>query len=168
MSEAKSFDPAAVVTAARGWIGTPYRHQASLMGVGADCLGVVRGVWRELLGPEPERPPPYGRDWAEDGAGELMLAAAGRALVRVPDGAPEPGDVLLFRVAGGAVAKHCGIATARDAMVHAYDGHAVAETQIPDIWMRRLVARFRFPAGAASSRTADRPILDRAPDRALS
>ena len=28
------------------WIGTPYRHQASLKGVGCDCLGLVRGVWR--------------------------------------------------------------------------------------------------------------------------
>ncbi len=28
-----------IVRAARGWIGTPYRHQASLKGVGTDCLG---------------------------------------------------------------------------------------------------------------------------------
>ncbi|MGG2476222.1 peptidase P60, partial [Rhizobium sp. BR5] len=25
---------------AQGWIGTPYRHQASLQGVGCDCLGL--------------------------------------------------------------------------------------------------------------------------------
>lgn len=141
-----TLDPALVVAAARRWIGTPYRHQASRLGAGADCLGVVRGVWRELVGPEPEPMPPYARSWAEDGAGELMLAAAGRSLIRAPEGPVEPGDVLLFRVAGGAVAKHAGIATASDAMVHAYDGHAVAETPIPDVWMKRLVARFRFPA----------------------
>ena len=34
----------AVIAAARGWIGTPYLHQASLKGVGTDCLGLVRGV----------------------------------------------------------------------------------------------------------------------------
>ena len=44
---------------ARGWIGTPYRHQASLKGVGCDCLGLVRGVWREVMGEEPEAPPAY-------------------------------------------------------------------------------------------------------------
>ena len=38
---------AAVVAAARRWLGTPYRHQASVRGEGADCLGLVRGVWRE-------------------------------------------------------------------------------------------------------------------------
>ena len=46
-----------IIAAARGWIGTPYRHQASLKGVGADCLGLVRGVWREVMGDEPEPPP---------------------------------------------------------------------------------------------------------------
>ena len=49
----------AVVARTRAWIGTPYRHQASLIGIGCDCLGLVRGVWREVLGPEPEAAPPY-------------------------------------------------------------------------------------------------------------
>ena len=56
---------ARIVAEARAWIGTPYRHQASLKGVGCDCLGLVRGVWRAVIGPEPERAPPYAPDWAE-------------------------------------------------------------------------------------------------------
>ena len=36
-----------IVAAARRWLGTPYHHQATRQGVGADCLGLVRGVWRE-------------------------------------------------------------------------------------------------------------------------
>lgn len=35
-------EAADIVAAARGWIGTPYLHQASLKGVGTDCLGLVR------------------------------------------------------------------------------------------------------------------------------
>lgn len=35
---------AAIVAEARRWLGTPYRHQASVIGAGADCLGLVRGV----------------------------------------------------------------------------------------------------------------------------
>ena len=54
-----------VVAEARSWIGTPYQHQASLKGVGCDCLGLVRGVWRALYGEEPEHVPAYSRDWAE-------------------------------------------------------------------------------------------------------
>ena len=39
-----------IVAETRDWIGTPYRHQASLKGVGCDCLGLVRGVWRNVIG----------------------------------------------------------------------------------------------------------------------
>ena len=51
-----------IVAEARAWIGTPYRHQASLQGVGCDCLGLVRGVWRALNGAEPEPTPAYAPD----------------------------------------------------------------------------------------------------------
>jgi cell wall-associated NlpC family hydrolase len=37
-----------VVAAARGWISTPFHHQARLRGVGVDCAGLVIGVAREL------------------------------------------------------------------------------------------------------------------------
>ena len=56
-------DPDAVIAAARGWLGTPYHDQASLRGVGCDCLGLARGVWREVVGDEPFPTPPYSRDW---------------------------------------------------------------------------------------------------------
>ena len=64
-----------VLDAAVGWIGTPYRHQASQKGVGCDCLGLVRGVWREVYGSEPDRPGPYAPDWAEAGGGDPLIAA---------------------------------------------------------------------------------------------
>ena len=38
---------------ARRWIGTPYQHQASVLGAGCDCLGVLRGVWRGGAMPRP-------------------------------------------------------------------------------------------------------------------
>lgn len=147
---ASGIDPALIVAEARRWIGTPYRHQASCLGAGSDCLGVVRGVWRALVGPEPQTLPPYARSWAEDGAGELMLDAARQWLAPASGDAVAPADVLLFRAARGTIAKHCGVATGERTMVHAYDGHAVAETPIPDVWMRRLVGRFRFPAPVLS------------------
>lgn len=58
MSTVSNLDRA-VVAEAMDWIGTPYRHQASRKGVGCDCLGLVRGVWRALYGREPEAPGPY-------------------------------------------------------------------------------------------------------------
>ena len=46
-------NPARVIAAARAWLGAPYRHQASALGAGCDCLGLARGVWRALYGPDP-------------------------------------------------------------------------------------------------------------------
>ena len=69
---------ARVVALARGWIWTPYHHQASCRGVGADCLGLVRGVWRELYGFDAEPTPAYSRDWAEADGTESLLAGARR------------------------------------------------------------------------------------------
>jgi NlpC/P60 family putative phage cell wall peptidase len=136
----------AIVAEARSWIGTPYRHQASVKGIGCDCLGLVRGVWRALLGPEPERPPPYARDWAEAAAQESLAEAAARHLVPLADpNAFAPGDVLLFRYRERYTAKHAAIVTAADLMVHAHDGAAVAEVAISPWWRRRLAFAYRFP-----------------------
>jgi NlpC/P60 family putative phage cell wall peptidase len=100
----------AIVAAARGWLGTPYHHQASVKGVGSDCLGLIRGIWRELYGPEPEAMPPYTPDWGSVTGSETLLAAACRHLVKLDDvSAARPGDVLVFRMRDEGVAKHAGI-----------------------------------------------------------
>jgi NlpC/P60 family putative phage cell wall peptidase len=136
---------AAIVAEARAWIGTPYRHQASLKGIGCDCLGLVRGIWRALYGDEPEAAPPYAPDWAESAAGEPLADAALRHLAAVERMNFAAGDVLLFRWRNGLAAKHAGIATAPGRMVHAHEGAAVAEVALAPWWRRRLAYAFRFP-----------------------
>jgi NlpC/P60 family putative phage cell wall peptidase len=140
-----SLNRSQIIAEARAWIGTPYRHQASLKGVGCDCLGLVRGVWRALLGVEPQSAPPYSRDWAE-ATGEETLAQAARAhLVEIDRVEFSPGDVLLFRYREHYPAKHAAIVTGPALMVHAHDGAAVAEVAIAPWWRRRLAYAFRFP-----------------------
>ena len=138
-----------IVAAARGWIGTPYRHQASQAGAGCDCLGLVRGVWREIAGAEPEVAPAYSRDWAEPQGQEALWEAARRHLIaRHFHAAHRPGEILLFRMREGAVAKHLGIlsvAGSAPRFIHAYSGHGVIESQLTRPWSRRIVARFVFP-----------------------
>ena len=135
----------AILREARVWIGTPYRHQASCRGAGADCLGLIRGVWRALLGTEPETPPPYMPDWAEAGGMETFLEAARRHLRERPLDQAEPGDVLLFRWRAGAPAKHAGILATPATLIHAYEGVCVAESPLVPAWRRRIVAVFAFP-----------------------
>jgi NlpC/P60 family putative phage cell wall peptidase len=139
-----------IVAEARAWIGTPYLHQASVKGAGTDCLGLLRGVWRVVLGEEPEPVPPYTEDWAEPDRREVLMDAAARLLVRKPLLQAEPGDVLLFRMRDQAVAKHLGIQSVcgdEPAFVHAYTGHGVVESPLSQPWTRRVVARFAFPEG---------------------
>lgn len=131
---------------ARSWIGTPYRHQASTKGAGADCLGLLRGIWRALYGEEPESPPPYRPDWAERDAAEMLLSAARRRLVELQPGTAAPGDVLLFRYGFGHPAKHCALLSGKALMIHAWHGRAVCETTLTPWWRRRLAGAFAFPS----------------------
>ena len=140
----------AIVVAARGWLGTPYVHQASCRGVGCDCLGLLRGVWREVLGQEPEVVPAYTADWSEASGQERLWQAAWRHLRPKDLAAAAPGDVILFRMRDGGVAKHLGLqAEIGDgaSFIHAYSGHGVVESALTPPWARRIVARFAFPEG---------------------
>jgi NlpC/P60 family putative phage cell wall peptidase len=134
-----------IVEAARAWLGTPYLHQASLKHVGCDCLGLVRGVWRDVYGTEPESPPPYSGDWAEASSLETMAEAARRHCLEVPCTEYQAGDLLLFRWRDHLPAKHAGIATSGDSMIHAQDGVAVTEIHLSHWWKKRMAFAFRFP-----------------------
>lgn len=132
-----------VVEEARGWLGTPYRHQASCKGAGTDCLGLIRGIWRALYGGEPVVIPAYTPDWSEPARDEVLQRTAQDLLIAVD--VPAPGDVLLFRMRDKGVAKHLGILVTPDSFIHAYSGHGVVESSLSAPWRRRVTATFRFP-----------------------
>ncbi|MDO5528363.1 MAG: peptidase [Paracoccus sp. (in: a-proteobacteria)] len=139
---------------ARRWIGTPYVHQASCLGAGADCLGLVRGVWRAVCGAEAWVLPLYAPDWGELAGGPDLEAALMRHLVPLrPDAGWPEGQVLLFRMRDAGPAKHLGISSgsaAAPAFIHAYERHGVVESPLSLPWRRRIAGRFAFPGGAAS------------------
>ena len=147
--------PARIVKAARSWLGTPYHDQASVKGVGCDCLGLIRGVWREVVGPEPMPVPPYSRDWGEAGPHEVLAEAARAAMVEIEFAEARTGDVVLFRMRQGAIAKHAGILTnGRQNIhrsihgvhfIHAYERTGVIEEPLTEPWRRRIAFAFRFP-----------------------
>ncbi|WP_274424857.1 NlpC/P60 family protein [Chelativorans sp. YIM 93263] len=137
-------DANAVIAEALAWIGTPYRHQASRKGVGCDCLGLIRGVWRGLYGAEPERTGAYSMDWAETGGGERLLEAARRHFVDCD--ALRRGRLVLFRWRPHLPAKHAGIMVEGDAFIHAYEGRGVVVSSLVPQWRRRVAGVFAFPA----------------------
>lgn len=134
-----------IVIIARGWIGTPYVHQAATREAGCDCLGLLRGVWAETVGAPPEPVPAYTPDWSEAQGDETLWRALQERLVRRDPAQAKPGDVLLFRMRQGAVAKHLGLQAEcglNPTFIHAYQGHGVRESAFSTPWQRRLVARF--------------------------
>ncbi len=133
-----------IIAEALSWIGTPYHHQASLKGVGADCLGLVRGVWRGVNGYDAEVPPAYSRDWAEAAGEETLLAAAGRHMRPIDIADMQPGDVLIFRFRASLPAKHVGVLTGALTFVHAMEGGAACDVALSSWWRRRIAGAFAF------------------------
>lgn len=135
-----------VVNLARGWIGTPYRHQGHQKQIGCDCLGLIRGLWRELYGIEQQHPKPYAKDWAETTSQERMLIAARTyfgAQIALKD--MQLGCLILFRWRDGFAIKHAGILSAPHQFIHAYERIGVTQSALVPSWRRRIEAVFQFP-----------------------
>jgi NlpC/P60 family putative phage cell wall peptidase len=133
-----------IATAARAWLGTPYRHQAATLGAGCDCLGLLRGVWLTLYGSEPMAVPNYRADWRDARHAEGLLQAAETLLVRAA-GEPQAGQVVLFRLGRAMAPKHCGIVVAPGRFVHAQEGLGVVEANLTEGWARRIAGLYDFP-----------------------
>ena len=129
----------AIVAEAASWLGTPYRHQASLKGVGCDCLGLLRGVWRAFFCDEPEAMPAYTPDWAEARGAETLAEAAARHMTAIDVKEAGAGDVLLFRWRANLPAKHAAILV------------STTNTSSTPSRARRWRARRSRPGGAGAS-----------------
>lgn len=136
--------PETVVEAARPWLGTPYRHRASMLGAGCDCLGLLRGVWRSLYGQEPEPVPAYRADWRDPSHDGALQQAAERFLM-AETGPVAAGQVVLFRLGGLVEPRHCGIMVSDSRFIHAQEHLGVVEANLTHSWAKRVSGRFRFP-----------------------
>ncbi|MFD1511011.1 peptidase [Lacimonas salitolerans] len=154
-SQPRSADPSEVIATARSWLHTPYHDQASLKGVGCDCLGLARGVWREVVGHEPFPIPPYSRDWGESGPREVLADGARRMMIELEPAMAPPGALILFRMMPRAIAKHVGILTAPDRFIHAYERLGVIEQPLTPSWRRRIAFAFLFPGGLPGHQSSE-------------
>ena len=100
--------PDAIIDEARDWIGTPFVHQGTCKGVGADCLGFVYGVAKGL-GLVDCALPAYSRE----PTGDKLERGISEYLDRVRD--LMVGDVMVFKFAK--YAQHVGVYTG-DTVIH--------------------------------------------------
>lgn len=134
-----------VLAISQTWLGTPYRHGASRLQVGCDCLGLIRGIWRELYGTEPEDAGTYSHDWAELSQDEPLINAARRHMHLKQLSDIQTGDLLIFRWRDGVAAKHLGVMAEDNRFIHAYEGHSVTLSALVSQWRQRIAAVFAFP-----------------------
>jgi len=133
-----------IVAAARGWLDTPFHHQARLKGVGVDCLGLVIGVARELalidITGYPRVP-----------NGKTLLPLARQHMTEIDRATMQPGDVVVvsfdkepqhFGVLGDY--RHGGLS-----IIHAAsDPGRVIETRLMFSQQMKFVAAFVLPGVA--------------------
>lgn len=136
-----------IIAEARTWIGTPWRHQASLKGIGADCIGLLAGVANnvgiteaaEFLASHECRA--YGRH----PDAEKLLEGCDRWLdmIKVVDAGPADVFVMKFEIDP----QHFALISEEDPpyMIHAYaQARKTVENRIDHVWRSRIVRAYRF------------------------
>lgn len=118
-----------IVTAARACIGTPFRAQGRLPGVGLDCIGLAAVAVR-AGGVHVDAPADY--DLSGESAMRLAEALDAHGFRWIAPSMQAAGDIILFQP--GRRQQHLGISTGAG-FVHAHLGlRKVVETPLPAPW----------------------------------
>jgi len=128
-----------IVDTARGYLGTPFKHQGRLKGVGVDCIGLVMCVARDM-GISHYENTKYGRIPQRD----MLLKEAKKHMTLIDKSDLQPGDVLLFQFIPN-TPQHFAIYAGDSYIIHSYEQfEKVIEHRMDGAWERRIVACFRL------------------------
>lgn len=128
----------ALVSTARGWLGTPWHHQGRLPGIGLDCVGLPVCVARAHEIHHEDRAD-YGR--IPDPVRLIYALAASLECVALEDRLP--GDILCFEIRRGRP-QHLAMITDYG-MIHTHQGVGeVVEHTLADPWLSRLHSVWRY------------------------
>ena len=139
-----------IVAEARGWIGTRWVHQASVKGVGVDCVGLAIGVGInldlfagvDLNAPVIQEILAYGREPTT-----AQLVAGCEAFAVPIEGAIQVGDIALFTFNGQV--SHLAIVGdyphGGHSLIHAFIGsRKVSENRFDESWTSRFACAYRY------------------------
>jgi len=129
-----------VVAEARSWIGTPWVASGAAKGVGANCLGFLAGVARNVgLASLADGFAPYG-GYALPPHPMALLCGLRRHLEPMPWPQAVPADLLLFDLGDGL--RHVAMLTAPETIIHAFQSKGrVVENRL--IWS--VHSAYRIP-----------------------
>lgn len=123
----------AALELARLWLGTPYLEGASQCGVGADCVGLIEGIARDLGLACPSRI-----------ALKRDLLAAAQAFLR-PCKELGPGRILLLAQAPGGTPVHAGLLVEEGRLIHAHWTAGIALNRYGRWFQARTTHVFDWP-----------------------
>ena len=128
------------------WIGTKYRHRASVKGMGCDCIGLPIGVLTEmgLLNLRKKDILEYAPDYHMHNTRSMLVESIIKHLkvVEITDGSFMNGDILCFKF--GKAAAHAGF-WFNDYLYESVDKIGVIKTHFPNSqWKERLQHTFRM------------------------
>lgn len=124
-----------VVTEARLWLGTPWKHQGRLQGIGTDCVGLVVGVAKALGIPIQDQDG-YSENFPSPK--QLLRGLESEMIALVHE--PGPGDVVLMAVDEPI---HLGI-LGHGLLIHVPHGKRVVEHHLGNGWAEKIYRAFAF------------------------
>lgn len=134
---------AEVVEIARTWLATPYRHQASVKGLGVDCVGFLVGVALEAGLISHELAAALPTDYSRQPSGGQLRRAMAQHMTPIPIATVEPGDVCL--VAFVVEEQHLVMITRPSPLSIIHCGRqGVVEHRMDEAWRRRITRAYRF------------------------
>lgn len=127
---------------ALSWVGTPFRHNRQVKGVGADCLGFVLGAFQNV-GVDIDWPiTTYAQNWYREDKGEQFFEALSSCMSGYSGG---DYAVSLFCLRRGIPANHVGLwfrGEGQGWLIHAHSRHGVIRNHYSTSWARREVTKF--------------------------
>ena len=139
---ARAFSSNDVIQECETWIGTPYHHQESKKGLGADCVGFIRGVYYNLSGCLIEDSA-YSFDWGDANGNEDLVHQAATYFNEIDPADAMPGDMLGIRWRQKRVVKHAMIKGHDNLIYHSYNGLGVIKSDFTP-YTKLLARAYRF------------------------
>lgn len=141
-----------IVAAARAWVGTPFMHQQSLLGVGVDCVGVILGVGRDTgrLEISPEAWAPFAAYTRKPNPARMRKAMRRFLVESIVDrtSLPAIGSIGWFGWRDD-LPMHLAIVSefeGRPTMIHAFELQGrCCENSIDETWRSRVDSWWQYP-----------------------
>ena len=147
-----------IVTEARTWKNTPFRHQGRLKGLGVDCAGFMGEVARNAGVANVDIP----NDYKPQEDGTAMMRLLSQHLDFVPTEDVRAGDVLALcdeALRFPDIPRHLAFVTEVKAgtifLIHASE-HGVREHRTNEHWRKRIHSVWRLRDAGTSKKTVSR------------